>query len=326
MRELSFLLDRFASPGYLVLLAIPVLYGVLLILRRTHFRAQPISGAAARTPMPHTWRTLWIELRPWFKIIMLVLLVLTLARPAGGKREITSKKDAVDIALVLDVSSSMRHQDLAPGKSRMAVVREFASALVNAREGDRIALVTFARFAKVRAPLTFDRRAIDRLIARMTIVQMQVEDGTAIGVGLAAAVRRLKESEAKSKVIVLLTDGENNIGEVTPLDAAEYAAKHGVRVHTILAGTGRNFPGHAAEPESMDLRRIAELTGGQFFRVRSAQALAEVGGEIDAMERTEVDALRIHVEEERYRETLVPMITALLFMLFIDAFLVRLVP
>lgn len=323
--------QSFVSPGFLILLVIPVLYIVLLLGQRTHRRARGLSGHAAMAEMPITWRTLWVEAIPWMQAGVLALLVLALARPAGGKRPVVSDVDAVDIILVLDNSSSMRQKDLAPGTTRIEVVRRFADEFLEGREGDRVGLVTFARFSKVVAPLTFDRNAVRRLVSRIRVVELQVEDGTAIGIGLGTAVRRLRDSQAKSKVVVLLTDGENNTGDVEPLEAAELARKEGVRVHTILAGTGRRIPnpfGRAKliEPGSDELESIAAITGGQFFRARSAQALERVGEEIDAMERTPIDNVRIHVIDDRYRRLAVPAAMLMMLMLLVDAFAVRRVP
>lgn len=331
MQALVRLIDSFASPGYLVLLVLPLLYVVLLLMRRTQRLARTVSGEAMRHELPVTWRTIWVEGLPWLQVLILSLVIVALARPASGKRAVTTRNEAVDIVLVLDTSSSMRQKDLAPNTTRIEVVRRFADSLVQAREGDRIALVTFARFGKVVAPLTFDREAIRKLVGRIRVVELQVEDGTAIGVGLGAAVRRIRDSRAESKVIVLLTDGENNTGEVSPLEAAQLAKDANVRVHTILAGTGRRIPNpfgraRVIEPGTQDLEKIAEMTGGHFFRARSAEALAQVGAAIDKMERTPVDDLRIHVEEERFRRPLVPATMLLLLTLFVNAFFVRHLP
>ena len=331
---MSWLVDTFnsfVSPVFLVLLIIPILYIVLLLGRRTHRPARGLSGFAGTAEMPITWRTLWVEATPWMQAAVLALLVFALARPAGGKRPVLSDVDAVDIVLVLDNSSSMRQKDLAPGTMRIEVVRQFADALLEAREGDRVGLVTFARFSKVVAPLTFDREAVRKLVGRIRVVELQVEDGTAIGIGLGTAVRRLRDSKAKSKVIVLLTDGENNTGDVEPLEAAELAQKEGVRVHTILAGTGRRIPnpfGRAKviEPGSEELEAIAAITGGQFFRARSAQALERIGAEIDQMERTPIENVRIHVTDDKYRKLAVPAALLMMLMLIMEAFFVRRVP
>jgi Ca-activated chloride channel family protein len=328
MTTLLRLFDLFMWPGYFVLLLLPILFGTLVLLRRPSHRFQPLTGHPGGTRMPMSWRTAWVSVRPWVQITVLTLLVITMARPVGGKIPIRSQQDAIDIVLVMDVSSSMRDKDKSTNTTRIEAARRFATQFTDGRDGDRLALVTFARFSRVMAPLTFDREAIKRFIRRMQTVRFSVEDGTAIGIGLGTGVRRLRESEAKSKVIILLTDGRNNIGAVTPEESAELAAKEGVRVYTILAwGDPAMRPSPAGgEASSSELERIAVTTGGRFFRVSNAEALTRVGKEIDALERTPVETIGVHAEREFFHLTLIPALLLLLLGVLMDGPLVRMVP
>ena len=213
----------------------------------------------------------------------------------------TSISEGVEIALVLDRSSSMQHVDMDSGgeKTRLDVVKEvvgdFARRRMTDREGaaDHVALFTFARFPELLCPFTLDAEALEGFLETVQLVEFGAEDGTAIGVALAKAVAVLRESDAESKVVVLLTDGENNETEITPLQAAELAAEHGIRVYTVLAGRyvyvqdwfGRIQPSER-ELDSTELEAIAETTGGRFFRARDRRGLEEVYAEIESLERT----------------------------------------
>lgn len=247
-------------------------------------------------------RTVWLPEAAL--VLAAAALSLALARPV--RREILPlREQGVDILLVMDVSSSMNETDMDEGGrlSRIAAAREEASRFVAGRPHDRIGLVTFALFPDLRCPLTLDHRALRAFIEGVdTVPERSPENRTAIGVALAEAVRLLDKSEARSKVVVLLTDGQNNVAEVQPLDAARLAKDAGIRVHTIGIGQGTviqsPFGGKRVIPTDFsELQKIAEITGGRFFRARDADGLARTYREIDAMEKVELEDPRYRISE-----------------------------
>lgn len=257
----------------------------------------PSSGS---TPRSWAQRLGWLV--PAFQIAAACALSIALARPLRGSTETTSTSEGVDIALVIDRSGSMQYEDLAPGKNRLEVVKEvvrdFAVRRMTDREGaaDNVALITFAAYPQLLCPFTLDVDAITGFIASLQPVAAnnRAEDGTGIGIGLSKAVAVLKESDARSKVVVLLTDGENNIDYITPADAAKLAADEHVKVYTVFAGrfvyTMDFFNRPQAterEIDTTDLENIARTTGGRFFRARDKAELENVYAEIEKLERTQ---------------------------------------
>jgi len=231
--------------------------------------------------------------------LALLLVTLALARPQRGLRENELSGRGVDIMLALDLSSSMRSEDLQPGVNRLAVAKQVAEVFVNQRPHDRMGLVVFAGTAVTQCPLTLNHEALIDLLRRLDFGM--VEDGTAIGQGLATALNRLRQSKAKSKVVILLTDGVNNRGAIDPLTAAELARAMGVRVYTIGVGTtgiapipvddpvnGRHYEMQPVEIDEAVLTTIANQTGGRYFRARDSQALAAIYHQIDTMEKSDL--------------------------------------
>jgi Ca-activated chloride channel family protein len=227
-----------------------------------------------------------------------VLVAIALARPLRGSVETNTTTEGVDIALAIDISSSMEYNDLDESRSRLDVIKDvvhkFAARRMTDREGeaDNIALLTFAHYPKLICPFTLDVDAMTGFIDGLQIVKnRQAEDGTAIGVGLAKAVALLKGTEAKSKVVVLLTDGENNVYTIRPEDAADLAAKEGIKVYTVFAGryayNGSMFLQRADQAiDTTELEDIAKKTGGRFFRARDPKELEKVYADIENLERT----------------------------------------
>jgi len=224
-----------------------------------------------------------------------------MARPQQGLRQSEVETRGVDIMLALDISPSMAAEDFRP-RNRLFVARETAREFVRQRLHDRIGLVGFAATAFTQCPLTLDHDALDELIESLDFGM--AEDGTAIGMGLASAVSGLRRSSTPSKVIVLLTDGENNRGEIDPATAAEMARAMGVKVYTVLVGRGGVVPvpvddpirGRRIEMVRMDvdegsLRDIAVHTGGRFFRAHDSAALAEIYASIDRLERAPIKSI-----------------------------------
>lgn len=231
------------------------------------------------------------------QLFALLLVVLALSRPLRGDVETSSISEGVDLALVIDRSSSMGQEDLEKGRTRLSVVREvvreFAVRRMTDREGasDFVALFTFARYPQELCPFTLDVDAVTGFIDGVELVDDKNEDGTGIGIALAKAVAVLRTSEAKSKVIVLLTDGENHLDLITPREAADLAAEEGVKVYTVFAGRYvMDAFGRVREADDAfdneDLEYIAKQTGGRFFRARDKGSLERAYAEIEALERT----------------------------------------
>jgi Ca-activated chloride channel family protein len=249
------------------------------------------------------------------KGLALVLFIVALARPQAGHGEEEATRLVVDMMISLDVSSSMGTLDFHP-ENRLEAAKLYARRFIEGREHDRIGLVVFSKHGVTQCPLTTDRPALLALLERVRMGTM--EDGTAIGVGLAIAVNRLKESEAKSKVVVLLTDGVNNSGEIDPLTAGKIARKFGVRVYTIGMGVegeallpvpdgrgGTRLVRTETQIDEKTLEAISRTTGGRYFRVRDERALDAVFAEIDKLETTEVKVEHFTRYEDRFRPWLV---------------------
>ena len=259
---------------------------------------------------------------PFFlQIVGLLLVVVALARPVE-KTELPRLREGIDIVLVLDRSSSMNADDLAPGRRRIEIVRQAAIDFVGSRPEDRIGLVAFARYPDLRSPLTLDHEALVRFIELVEPVTPDgEEDATGIGTATALAARVLERSRetGRSNVIVLLTDGEENVAsartpnEIAPLHAAQLCADLGVRVHVIVAGTGRFEPDGSLVPVDVSqVRRLAQRSGGRFFEASDAAGLRDVYAEIDRLETGALEEPRFRLED-RFLAFLVAGLLAILF-------------
>jgi Ca-activated chloride channel family protein len=245
----------------------------------------------------------------WLMGAAFLLLTLSLSRPQEGVRQSELESRGVDIVLSLDISTSMRAEDFQP-QNRLSVAKVVAEEFVRARPRDRLGLVAFAATAFTQCPLTLNHEAMVSLLQGLDFGM--VEDGTAIGMGLATAVNRLRESKANSKVVILLTDGINNRGAVDPATAAELARALGVRVYTIGVGTtgvapvpvddplfGRRTRPMQVEIDEPTLEAIAARTGGRYFRATDTRSLSAVYREIDRLERTDLADVRYDEYAER---------------------------
>jgi len=247
-------------------------------------------------------------LLPVFRALAFTALVIAIARPQETLKEEDITADGIDIFMVMDLSSSMLAQDFKP--DRLEVSKRVAAEFVTKREFDRIGLAVFAGEAFTQCPLTTDHRVVKEFLANLKCGLL--DDGTAIGMGLATAVNRIKDSEAKSKVVISLTDGVNNAGYVKPITAAEIAREFDVKVYTIGVGStgdaltpvsrrsdGRYIFGLArVEIDEQLLKKIAEMTGAKYFRATSAESLERIYAEIDKLEKTKIDVTSI----KRYSE------------------------
>jgi Ca-activated chloride channel family protein len=291
---------RFADPwpGLLVLALVAVL--AWRLVRRRGRRATLIFPGteplrALRPALAVRLRHLPLALR----VAGLALLVVAFARPQSGQREEEVLTEGIDIVLSVDVSGSMRTEDFRP-KNRLEVAKDVVAQFVRGRRHDLLGLVVFAANAYTRCPLTLDYGVLLDLLRRVDIAPRE-EDGTAIGMGLATAAARLKDARGKSKVIVLLTDGRNNRGEIDPLSGARLAQALGIKVYTIGVGTegkapypiddpilGRRYIEVEADIDETTLQEIARATGGQYFRAVDSRSLRAIFDRIDAMERSEI--------------------------------------
>jgi Ca-activated chloride channel family protein len=291
---------RFATPwpglGLLLLLAALVWLMVrgrrrqasLTFSRTEPFRDMP-SGIAVRLR----------HLPAILRVAGLALLIVAFARPQTGHREEEVLTEGINIALAVDISGSMRTEDFKP-RNRLSVAKDVVAGFVRGRRNDLIGLVVFAANAYTRCPLTLDYAVLLDLLRGVEIAPRE-EDGTAIGMGLATAVSRLKDAKGRSKVVILLTDGRNNRGQIDPLSGARLAQALGIRVHAIGVGTegeapypiddpilGRRYINVSADIDEETLQEIATTTGGQYFRATDARALQGIFRKIDQMERTEI--------------------------------------
>ncbi len=240
------------------------------------------------------------------KWLLLALLLFALARPQWGKGYRTVTGKVADIMLVLDVSGSMLAMDMG-GRSRIEVAKESAKRFVEGREGDRIGLVLFASKTFLQCPLTLDHDVLKRLIDESKVGM--IPDGTAIGSAIATAIRHMRGIKSDSKVIVLITDGVNNAGKIDPLTASELAKKLGIRIYTIGVGSDnpvatfavsgpfglKQLAQGSAQLDEELLRRIAQITGGRYFRVRDPVGMKRVFEDIDRMEKHEIKVKRFYV-------------------------------
>lgn len=235
---------------------------------------------------------------PALRALALTAFIVALARPQTGVTTENVQTEGIDIVLVIDVSSSMLAEDLEP--NRLEAAKAVAVDFIAGRRADRLGLVAFAGEAFTQAPITFDHGVVESLVGELETGM--IEDGTAVGMGLATAVKRLQASPAKSKVVVLLTDGSSNRGEIGPRTAAQMAQALGVRVYTIGAGSqgtarvpvpdgfgGTRYVNTRVDIDEQTLRRVADITGGRYFRATDNESLAAIYDEIDQLERTEVE-------------------------------------
>ena len=298
----------FVNPEAFFLLALLPVFGLWYYFRYQQRYPEMKMSSLQSLEGVDSWRGQFRAVLPILRTLAFVMLVIAMARPQETLKEEEIKAEGVDIVLVMDLSSSMLAQDFKP--DRLEVSKKVASDFVDKREFDRIGLAVFAGEAFTQCPLTTDHRVVKEFLGGLKCGLL--EDGTAIGMGLATAVNRLKDSEAESKVVILLTDGVNNAGYVKPITAAEIAREFNVRTYTIGVGStgeayspvsrrsdGKYIFGLArVEIDEELLIEIADMTGGKYFRATSAESLQNIYAEIDKLEKTEIEVTQI----KRYSE------------------------
>ena len=325
----------FEYPKLFWLLVIPALLAALYVWRivrgrEAHLRVSDIRPWTAGS----TGVLSWIRHLPYLlRLVALVLIIVALARPRSKSETERINTEGIDIVLAMDVSTSMLARDFKP--DRISAAKDIAIEFISQRPSDRMGIVVFAGESYTQCPLTTDRAT---LINLMKEVQTDIiEDGTAIGNGLATAVARLKDSDAKSKVVILLTDGVNNSGEITPAMASEIAETYGIRVYTIGVGANGEAPYPVQTPWGIELRNlpveideallkeVSDATGGSYFRATDNTKLAEIYAEINQMEksRTSVDSFPVY-KELFHRYAVAALILLLLEVLLRAVFLRRL--
>ena len=242
-----------------------------------------------------------IRILTLLQYLTIVLVILSLSRPRLRDSLQITNMDVVDIVLVIDISSSMLATDFPP--NRLEAVKKTAKNFIDARSGDRIGVLVFAGESFIQCPLTVDKEVLISLMDEVKVAE-QSSDGTVIGMAIANAINRLRHSDAMSKVMILLSDGSNNAGELDPLTSADLASNFGIKIYTIGAGTNQDvsfIPGRGYIRNEIDeetLKSIAERTDGKYFRATNISGLEQVYATIDELERTEVEIK----EYTRYKE------------------------
>lgn len=326
----------FEYPRLLWLLVIPFLLVLHYIYiekagRRPHMR---VSTAVPWMKHGRSFMTFFRHVPFMLRTFVLVMVVLAIARPRSSEEFSKVDTEGIDIVMAMDVSTSMLARDLTP--DRINASKDIAIEFISQRPSDRMGIVVFAGESFTQCPLTTDRAT---LINLMKEVQTDlIEDGTAIGNGLATAVARLKDSDAKSRVVILLTDGVNNSGEVSPQTAAEIAKTYGVRVYTIGVGKEGMAPYPVMTPWGVQvqnmkveideklLKEVAESTGGRYFRATDNTKLAEIYSEINKMEKAKTTVDSFPVYKELFGSFAVWALLAMLLELFLNWFVIRRLP
>jgi len=284
---------RFAHPLFFLLLAlVPAYIWWQFVKRRAAVIYSDLSFLRGSTPRGRYGRIIVHSLYS----LALIFMTIALARPQRGRQFQEVETRGIDIMMCLDISGSMQAEDFSP-RNRLNVAKERAKEFIERRKGDRIGLVVFSATSLTQCPLTMDRQILNGLIDRVDFGML--EDGTAIGLGLASAVARLKDSKAKDRVIILLTDGVNNTGDIDPITAAQTAASFGIKVYTIGVGSkgmvpypvndpmfGRRYVQVQIDLDTETLQKTADMTGGKFFLATDAGGLKRIYEEIDRMEPT----------------------------------------
>lgn len=299
----------FAYPWVLYFLAIIPFMIVWYIWKGKRNQASiTYSSFTILDKVPRTFREKLRHLPTALRLIALTALIIALARPQDFSTGQTVTSEGIDIAIVIDISGSMLAEDFKP--NRMEAAKNLTDEFIQSRVSDRIGLVIFARDAFTQCPLTIDYAVLRNLLSE--IKAGMLPDGTAIGNAIANGVNRLKDSQAESKVMILLTDGVNNAGEIDPLSAAEIAQKFGIRIYSVGVGSRGDAPFPVQTPFGIRyqmmkveideplMKKISEITGGQYFRATNNKALQEIYEKIDALEKTKIEITSYRTARELY--------------------------
>ena len=318
---------EFANKEYLLLLLLIIPYLIWYVMYRK--KTEPtmrMSDTFAFRFAPHSWKVTLMPLSMLLRVVVFAMVVLVLARPQTHDSWASKTVEGIDIMLSMDVSTSMLAEDLKP--NRIEAAKQVASEFIIGRPNDNIGLTIFAGESFTQCPMTTDHIAARGLI----------EDGTAIGMGLANAVSRLKESKAKSKVVILLTDGSNNRGDISPMTAAEIAKSLGIRVYTIGVGTNKVAPypmpvaggvqyvNIPVEIDTKTLSEIAAATEGDFYRATNTKELRKIYKEIDQLEKSKLNVKKFSKRYEAYQPFALAAVLALLLEILLRITIFRRIP
>ena len=308
---------EFANSGYLLLLILLIPYLLWYFLcGKGKEPTIKMSDTFAYQHISKSWRIRMIHLPMFLHCLVYTLVVIVLARPQTYNSWDNKDAEGIDIMLTMDISASMLTEDVFP--NRIEVAKEVASDFISGRPNDNIGLTIFAGEAFTQCPMTVDHAALLNLLHNVRtdlVVKGLIQDGTAIGMGLANSVSRLKDSKAKSKVIILLTDGSNNVGSISPMTAASIAKKYGIRIYTI--GLGKESEGDLGAIDYKTLQNIAVSTNGEFYRAQSQAELSKIYQDIDKLEKTK---LRVKAYSHLH-EAYMPFAWLVLFLFCLDLLL-----
>lgn len=331
---------NFANPEYLFLLLLAIPYIIWYVLcHRNTLPVMVVSSGTFFRRAPKSLRQRLIHLPFVLRLVCYFFAILALARPQTTNHWSNKNVEGIDIMLCMDVSTSMLAEDLKP--NRVEAAKNVAVSFISGRPDDNIGLTIFAGEAYTQCPMTIDHSVLLNMLNGMNTKMAQngmLEDGTAIGMGIANAVSRLKDSKAKSKVVILLTDGTNNRGQISPNTAADIAKSFGIRVYTIAVGTngmapypfyigGRvEYQNVPVEIDTKSLAAIAAKTGGEFYRATNTEKLMEVYQNIDQLEKTKMNVVKYSKRYEAFGMFLLVSILALLAELTLRHTLLRRLP
>ena len=311
----------FANPWcLLLLLIIPAIIAYYIYNRKKLTAEIKFSSTKVFQEMPKTYKHYLRYLPLALHLLALAALIIAIARPQKSDSWSNQTTEGIDIVMAVDISSSMLAEDLKPNRLRAA--KKVATEFISSRRNDNIGLVVFAGESFTQCPLTINHAELINLLNG--IESGMIEDGTAIGSGLATAVNRIKDSNAKSKVIILLTDGSNNRGQIAPSTAGEIAKSFGIRVYTIGVGTrgmapypfqtpyGIQYQDIEVDIDEESLKNIAETTGGEYFRATDTRSLSSIYKEIDKLEKTKIEVKEFSKKEELYHWFVLVLVVCLI--------------
>lgn len=324
---------KFLHPGllWLLLVLIPL---IVWYIRKQH-NANPSLGVSTLRPFvkfSNSWKVWIVHLCFFLRLVCIAALIVALARPQSYDTLKNSKVLGTDIVIAMDISGSMSATDFKP--NRFIAAKDVATSFVNSRNNDNMGLVVFAGESLSLMPLTNDRAALVNAIANVEMGDLN--DGTAIGDGLSSAINRISQGKAKSKSIILLTDGSNNAGDVPPVTAAQIAKQKGIKIYTI--GVGTNGKMQIADPYGFStttletkideplLTNMAKLTGGKYFRAKDERMLKHVFEEIDSLEKSSIDVNSVTLTQEEFMPWLWLAFAALALSLLLRYTVIRRIP
>ena len=331
---------EFANKEYLLLLLLIIPYIIWYVMYRK--KTEPtlrMSDTFAFRYAPKSWKVKLMPLSMLLRLLVFVMIVMVLARPQTRNSWDSKTVEGIDIMLAMDVSTSMLAEDLRP--NRIEAAKQVASEFIIGRPNDNIGLAIFAGESFTQCPMTTDHASLLNLLQNVRTdiaARGLIEDGTAIGMGLANAVSRLKDSKAKSKVVILLTDGSNNRGDISPSTAAEIAKSLGIRVYTIGVGTNKVAPypmpvaggvqyvNVPVEIDTKTLSEIASITEGDFYRATNTNELRKIYKEIDQLEKSKLNVKTFSKRYEAYQPFALVAVLALLLEILLCVTIFRRIP